>query len=76
MGPRRPVKYRREINDPPNGPGPGVFPEQGGPSSHRNTAAAHLGLKLVFPPPLGRGDGRGNVGGKFEGGGGVRLEEK
>ena len=60
---------------PPHGPGPGEFPEQGGPSYHIKTAAATSGRKLGVPL-LGGDDGGGNVGGRFGGGGGVRLEEK
>ena len=60
---------------PPHGTGPGDFPEQGGPLSHRKTSGADLGENLVVPP-LGGVDGGGNMGGGFGGGVGVRLEEE
>ena len=54
---------------------PGDFPEQGGPLPNRKTAAAALVLKLGVPP-IGLGDGGGNMGGMFGGGGGVHIEEE
>ena len=59
----------------PHGPGPGDFPEQGGLMDHINTAMVALGRKLRVPP-LGGGDGGGNVGSGFGCGGGVCLKEE
>ena len=41
-------------NDPPHGPGPWDFPEQGVPVDHRKTSTETLGHKLGVPPPWRR----------------------
>ena len=59
-------------DDPLHGPGPGDFPEQGGPLSHHKKYVA-ASVQRLGVPPLGGGDGGGNIGGRFGGGVGVHL---
>ena len=60
-------------DDPPHGPGPGGFPEQGGQADHRETDPKDPGWKLGLTPPPPPGGG--NAGGGVGGGGAVRIEE-
>ena len=62
-------------DDPPYGPGPGEFPEQGGPSSHHKKSAEASGRRLGVTP-LGGGYAGGNMGGRFGGGVVVCIEEE
>ena len=62
-------------DDPPYGPGPEDFPEQGRPLYHHKKSVAASGRRLGVTP-LGGGDGGGNIGGWFVGGVGVCLEEE